>query len=84
MRQCGTGSADRRRGRAIGVHTGCMRYRRLAVLAPMAGLAMFTVPGVVAPVGVPAQTQCAGGICNVCPAVASALTVTGTQIYCIA
>lgn len=61
-----------------------MANRLLRVLAPMAGLAMITVPGVVTPVLVPAQTQCAGGICNVCPVIAKTLSATEAQIYCIA
>ena len=65
-------------------HTGVVRGRMLKVLAPMAGLAMFTMPGVVTPVVAPADTQCAGGLCEVCPAVAKALTATGAEIYCIA
>lgn len=61
-----------------------MAHRLLKVLAPMAGLAMFTAPGVVTPVVVPAQTQCAGGICNVCPVIAQTLSATEAQISCIA
>jgi hypothetical protein len=61
-----------------------MATRLLKVLAPMAGLAMFTVSGVIPPVVVPAQTQCAGGICNVCPVIAKTLSATEAQIYCIA
>ncbi len=62
-----------------------MTNRLIKVLAPLAGLAVFTVPGAfMSGVVVPANAECAGGICEVCPAVAQVLTATGAQIYCIA
>jgi hypothetical protein len=56
--------------------------RRFAqVLVPVAGLAALFLPaGGTAPTG----TQCVGGLCDVCPAVAKVVAVTGEQIYCIA
>lgn len=61
-----------------------MGNRLIQVLAPLAGLAIVTVPGVVTPAVVPADAECAGGICNVCPAVATVLHAAGAEIYCIA
>jgi hypothetical protein len=60
-----------------------MGTRLLSVLAPLAGLAFVTMPAVV-PATSPAITQCAGGICDVCPAVAKVMTAAGAEIYCIA
>ncbi len=58
---------------------------RRKVLAPIAGLAVFTLPAVViAPAVMPAEGECAGGFCNVCPVVGRALSTTGAQIYCVA
>jgi hypothetical protein len=54
------------------------------VLVPVAGLAMVTMPAVVLAPAEPAGTQCVGGLCDVCPAVAKAMTATGAKIYCIA
>lgn len=65
-------------------HTAVMRNRLAKVLLPLAGLAMVTMPGVLTPVVAPADSQCAGGLCEVCPAVAKALTAAGAEIYCIA
>ncbi|WP_019875671.1 hypothetical protein [Sporichthya polymorpha] len=61
-----------------------MRAALLKVLAPMAGLAMVTMPGVVTPVVTPNQTQCVGGACDLCPAVATVAAAAGAELYCIA
>ena len=62
-----------------------MGKRLLTVLAPMVGLALVAMPGVVLrPLVTPTQTECAGGLCDVCPAVAKAMTAAGAEIYCIA
>lgn len=67
-----------------GAHTDAMTNRLIRVLAPLAGLAIITGPGVVTPAVGPADAECTGGICNVCPAVATALSAAGAEIYCIA
>lgn len=67
-----------------GPHTGGMANRLFAVLASIAGLAVFTFPGVLTPTVVPADRACAGGICDVCPAVAQVVSATGAQLYCLA
>ena len=61
-----------------------MRTRLAKVLLPLAGLTVFTMAGAVTPFVAPADTQCAGGLCDVCPVVAKALTAAGAEIYCIA
>jgi hypothetical protein len=61
-----------------------MANRLLSVLAPLAGLAMVSVPGVLTPTVVPAGTACAGGVCEVCPVVAETLRPVGTAISCLA
>lgn len=61
-----------------------MANRLLHVLAPLAGLAIVAVPGVLTPSAGPAGAECAGGICNLCPVVAEALHTAGAEIYCIA
>lgn len=61
-----------------------MANRLIRALAPLAGLAIVAVPGVLTPVVGPADAECAGGICEVCPAVAAALHAAGAEIYCIA
>jgi hypothetical protein len=67
-----------------GAHTERMAKRFIRALAGLAGLAVIAVPGVLTPVGAPAGAACAGGICDVCPAVATALHAAGAEIYCIA
>lgn len=54
--------------------------RLVKVLVPLAGLAVFSMPAMTSPTG----TECAGGVCAVCPAVAKVLSTAGAQIYCIA
>jgi hypothetical protein len=51
------------------------------VLVSTAGLAVIAMPAVVTS---PTEPQCVGGLCDVCPAVAKALTATGAKLYCIA
>lgn len=67
-----------------GAHHGGMANRMIRALAPLAGLAIVSVPGVLTPVAGPADAECAGGICEVCPAVATALHAAGAEIYCVA
>ncbi|GAA0606697.1 hypothetical protein GCM10009547_05830 [Sporichthya brevicatena] len=61
-----------------------MWNRLLRVLAPLVGLAMVTMPGVVAPVMTPSQTNCVGGACDLCPVVATVAAAAGAELYCIA
>jgi hypothetical protein len=65
-----------------------MRQRLLRALVPVVGLVVLTIPGVASGGAVapdhPAGTACVGGLCDVCPVVAKALTATGEKIYCIA
>ena len=67
-----------------GAHTEVMANRLVTVLASIAALGVLTFPGGPLPTVVPADRACAGGICEVCPAVAKTLSATGAQIYCIA
>jgi hypothetical protein len=65
-----------------------MRQRLFRAFVPVVGVAVLTMPGVVLGGAVgphrPAGTACVGGLCDVGPVVAKALTVTGEKIYCIA
>ena len=54
-------------------------FARLAVL--MVGLASLALP---AGPSAPSGAQCTGGVCDICPAVATVVAATGETIYCIA
>ena len=82
--QCGTDFDDPVACARAGAHTEPMAKRAIQALAGLAGLAVLAVPGVLTPTIGPAGTECAGGLCEVCPAVATALHAAGAEIYCIA
>jgi hypothetical protein len=71
-------------------HHGYMA--RLVVPFAVAVVTLFAAPPAVvptaapavAPTAAPAGAICVGGLCDVCPAVATVLAATGEKIYCIA